>query len=324
MPQACGSAGWMSVCLPVAVAIAAAWLAVLMVALVAIGQRQFKWRSIHRCYWCASALSAVFVAMLAAGLGASIHVIEAAVAGSMLGAWRARGCNLPRRPWLAALLGSAMGFAVVSIGVAHYLSAALRANTERIELYAAVFIGALIFATSSVAFCKLRGTLRLATVARPGHHIVNLFAMLLCGWLGYSFVTEQAPPAGLAALLAMSALAAAMGAHLTLSRGYAGGHSGGHADTAEGDACALHIHAFAARSDGLIAVTLAGERGWLSDIEWHGGDEPAWVLRDAGPRAMRTSAYAHRRGLRDGRRGNGRQRECTLRQPAPVTTRRSS
>jgi NAD(P) transhydrogenase subunit beta len=322
MPQACGSAVWISVGLPLAVAMAAALVAVLTVALAAIGQRQFRWRSMHRPYWCAGALSAVLVAMLAAGLGASVNVIDAAVAGTALGAWRARGCNLTRRPGLVALLGSGLGFAVVSVGVARYLSTALstaaRANIERIELYAVVFIGALIFATSSIAFCKLRGTLRLDAVARPGHHIVNLFAMLLCGWLGYGFVTEQAQPVGLAALLAMSALAAAMGAHLMVSRGY----SGGLAHAADGDGCTLHMHAFAARSDGLIAGKPVGERGLLSDLEWHGGEEPGWTLRDAEPGVMRTSAYPHRRGLRDSRRGNGRQRECAHRRPAHFTTRR--
>jgi NAD(P) transhydrogenase subunit beta len=311
----------MSACLPLAVAIAAAWVAVLTVALAAIGQRQFRWRSMHRPYWCAGALSVLLVTMLAAGLGASIGVIVAAVAGSALGAWCARGCNSTRRPAVVALLGSVMGFAVVSVGVARYLSVAAHANTERIELYAAVFIGALIFAASAIAFCKLRGALQLEAVARPGHHLVNLFAMLLCGWLGYSFVTEQAQPVGLAALLAMSALAAAMGAHLMVSRGY----SSGHGDVSESEACTLHLQAFAARSDGLIAARLAGERGLLSSIEWHGGDEPAWTLRDAEPGVMRTSAcsYSHRRGLRDGRRANGRQRECARRRPAHFTTRRS-
>ncbi|MFT4069900.1 NAD(P)(+) transhydrogenase (Re/Si-specific) subunit beta [Paraburkholderia sp.] len=318
MPQASGSAVWMSVLCPLAVAISAAWVAVLTVALAAIGQRQFKWRSMHRPYWCAGALSAVLVAMLAAGLGASANVIDAAVAGTALGAWRVHGRDLTRRPGLVALLGSGMGLAVVSVGVARYLSAAARENTERIELYAAVFIGALIFATSSIAFCKLRGALQRDAVARPGHHIVNLFALLLCVWLGYGFVTEQAQPFGLAALLAMSALASAMGAHLMTSRGYPGGH----APAANGDSCTLHMHAFAARSDGLIAGKPVGERDLLSSLEWHGGEEPMWALRDVEPGVMRTSAYPHRRGSRDSRRGNGRQRECARGRPAHFTTRR--
>ncbi|WP_233836160.1 NAD(P)(+) transhydrogenase (Re/Si-specific) subunit beta [Paraburkholderia sp. ZP32-5] len=320
MPQAGGSAVWMSVGVPLAAAMAAASVAVLTAALAAIGQRQFSWRSMQRPYWCAGVLSSVLVAMLAAGLGASLNVIDAAVAGSALGAWRARGCDLTRRPGLVALLGSGMGLAVVSVGVARYLSVVARANTERIELYAAVFIGALIFAASAIAFCKLRGALQLEAVARPGHHVVNLFAVLLCGWLGYGFVTEQAQPVGLAALLAMSALAAAMGVHLMVSRGGVG--EAVHATV--GDGCTLHIHAFAARSDGLSAGKLVGERGLLSNLEWHGGEEPAWTLRDAESGIVRTSAYPHRRGLGlgDGRRGNGRQRECTRRRPAHLTTRR--
>ncbi|SMG61383.1 NAD(P)(+) transhydrogenase (Re/Si-specific) subunit beta [Paraburkholderia susongensis] len=314
MPQACERTVWMGVLFSLAVAVAAALVAVLMVALVALGHRQFKWHSGRRPYWCALALSAVLAGMFAAGLGASSMVVDAAMAGAVFGAWRVRECNLTRWPGLVALLGSGMGLAVVSGGIARYLSAAARENSERVELYAAVFIGALIFATSAIAFCKLRGALQSDAVARPGHHLVNLLAMLLCGWLGYGFVTEQAQPFGLAALLAMSALASAMGAHLMISREYSGSHA-----AANDDGCTLHVHAFAARSDGLSVI----RRDLLSSIEWHGGEEQTWALRDVASGVVRASAYSHRRGLHDGRRAESREcvRECTRRRLVHFMTR---
>jgi NAD(P) transhydrogenase subunit beta len=165
-------------------------------------------------------------------------------------------------------------------GFACYLSAAAQANVERIELYAAVFIGALVFATSAIAFCKLRGVLDLSTVALPGHGIVNVLALLLCGWLGYGFVTEQAQPFGLAALLAMSVLAVALGTHLMTSREYS---------TNVRDS---HCHAFAGRCDGFALE----RRGLLARIEWHGGEEQVWALREITPGMVRAAAYRHRRG----------------------------
>lgn len=281
MPQACGSTVWMDLLMLLAVTVAAALVAVLTLALAALGRRLSGWRSAHR------------------------HSFV-------------RGRDLTRRPRIVALLGSGIGLAVASIGVARYLSAAARENTERIELFAAVLIGALIFATSAIAFCKLRGALQFEAVAGPGHHVVNLSALLLCGWLGYSFVTEQAQPFGLAALLATGALAVAMGAHLMLSREY----SGDPAHAANRDSCALRMRPFAARSEGVVT----GKPGLLANLEWHGGDEQMWALRDVVPAMMRVSAYADRRGVRDGRHGNGRQRECarlcTHKRPVHFTTRR--
>jgi NAD(P) transhydrogenase subunit beta len=204
---------------------------------------------------------------------------------------------MTRRPRLAALLGSAVGFAVMLGGFSRYLSAASQANVERIELYAAVFIGALLFATSAIAFCKLHGRLNLGATAHPGHGVVNVVALLLCGWLGYGFVTEQAQPFGLAALLAMSVLAAALGTHLMISREYARDRG-------------LHAHAFAGHCQGLAVE----QRGLLARIEWHGGDEQAWTLREITPNRVRAAAYRHRRGWHNTRgvsaqnRGSARQR----------------
>jgi len=212
-----------------------------------------------------------------------------------------------RRPGLVALLGSAIGLAVMLGGFAGYLfatrtatgTATSQANVERIELYAAVFIGALVFATSAIAFCKMRGTLDLSAAAHPGHGIVNVSALLLCGWLGYGFVTEQAPPFGLAALLAMSVLAAALGTHLMISHEY----------WKDRDS---NTHAFAGHCRGLAFE----RRGLLARIEWHGGEEQAWALREITPGMVRAAAYRHRRGwhcsgnMGAQRRGSVRQRSA--------------
>ena len=190
-----------------------------------------------------------------------------------------------RWPRLVALLGSVIGLAVMLGGFACYLSAsasataASQANVVRMELYAAVFIGALVFATSAIAFCKMHGTLDVKATAHPGHGVVNVSAMLLCGWLGYAFVTEHAQPFGLAALLAMSVLAAALGTHLMISREYSKVRDS-------------HAHAFAGHCDRLVFE----RRGLLARIEWHGGEEQAWALRDKTPGTVRAAAYRHRRG----------------------------
>jgi NAD(P) transhydrogenase subunit beta len=281
MPPAGGSAVWMDLSLLLAVSVAAASVVVLTVALAALGRRLSGWYSTHR------------------------HTLS-------------RERDLKRGPMMGALLGSGFGVALTAIGVARYLLSTTRASTERIGLYAAVLFGALIFSLCAIALCKLRGALQIEAVARPGHHVVNLVALLLCAWLGYSFVTEQAQPGGLAALLASASLAVAMGAHLMLSREYAGDA----AHAANRDSCSLRLHAVAARTDGFAI----GKPGLLANLEWQGGEEQMWALREVEPVMMRVSAYANRRGLRDGRRGNIRQRDCARKcaheRPVHLTGRR--
>lgn len=302
MPLAYDSTVWCSLAVVLA--------SVLAVALAAVGQLSLERRPKRRPDWHAGALAVALAGLFAAGMGASNGVVGAAVAGAVLGAWLVRRRNLTRRPRLVALLGSSMGLAVMSGGFARYLSSAAQANVERVELYVAVFIGALIFATSAIAFCKLRGALQLGAAVRPGHGIVNLLALLLCGWLGYGFVTEHAQPFGLAALLAMSALACAMGVHRMLSREYSSGHEHGH-DSSE--------LAFAARCHSLTM----GKRGLLARIEWHGGEDQAWTLRDVAQGKVRTAAYPHRRNGSHGVNAERRQRACAGHRPARATTRRT-
>jgi NAD(P) transhydrogenase subunit beta len=282
----------------------------LAVTLAAVGQLPLERRSARRPYWHAGALAAALAGLFAAGMGASSGVVGASVAGAALGAWLVRRRNLTKRPRLVALLGSSMGLAVVSGGFARYLSSVAQANGERIELYAAVFIGALIFATSAIAFCKLRGVLQPGAVARPGHSIVSLLALLLCGWLGYGFVTEQAQPFGLAALLAMSALASAMGVHLMISREYSNARDHGR------DSRAL---SFAARCHSLTTA----KRGLLACVEWRGGEEQAWTLRERVPRKLHMAVCPHRRGGYNNGNVSGEKRECVRHRSTQATTRRS-
>jgi NAD(P) transhydrogenase subunit beta len=206
---------------------------------------------------------------------------------------------MTQRSRLVALFGGAMGLALMLGGFARYLSAASQASVERIELYAAIFIGALVFATSAIALCKMRGTLDQSAATHPGHGIVNLSALLLCGWLGYGFVTEQAQPFGLAALLAMSVLAAALGIHLMISREFS--------HDRDRDS---RTHVFAGHCQSLAIE----QRGLLARIEWHGGEEQAWALREITPVRARAAAYRYRRGWHDTgnmgtlKRGSVRQR----------------
>lgn len=226
-------------------------------------------------------------------LTATLAGLLACALGSVLAAL-VRRRNLARQPALVALVASGMGLAIVVVGVARYLSppSSSEAVFERIELCMAVFAGALIFATSAIAFCKLRGVLPLRVAARRGHDIVNVAAFLLCGWLGYGFATEAVQPFGLAALLAISALASSIGVHAMLSREYSErSERPGYSEFCE---CPnVHAHAHAARGVRSTAVAL----DWRYDVQPEDMRE-AWETG-----MVRAAAYRHRRGWHNS--GNG-------------------
>ena len=228
--------------------------------------------------------STVWLGMLVSLTAACAALLACALGPMLAGASVVRRRNLTRRPALAALLASGMGLSVVSVGVARYLSPGNQANLaipERIELYAAVFAGALIFATSAIAFCKLRGLLPLRATARRGHDIVNAVALLLCGWLGYGFVTEAAQPFGLTALLGMSALASSIGVHVMMSREYSKKHAKTHAKT----------HAYGARAD--------------MPMKWREDAEEVSPMRGM----VRAAAYRHGRRWHNSDSNGSRQRD---------------
>ncbi|SIT45348.1 NAD(P) transhydrogenase beta subunit [Paraburkholderia ribeironis] len=320
MLQTSDSTAWMGMFFALAVGFAVALVSALTVAFAALGRRQLQRRSMPRRYSHAGALAAVLAGLLAACMGESGDVVGASMVGAIVGAWLVRGCELARRPRVVALLGSGMGLVAMSGGVARYLSTAASSNAEHIGLYVglylAVFIGALVFAACAIVFCQLCGALQFKPVAGPGHRVVNLSAILLCGWLGYGFVTGQAQPFGLAALLSMSALACAMGVHLMVSREYSICH-------------AAICHGVSCHGDAHIRTHLAiSRRGLLARIEWHGGEEQTWALRDAAPGTVRTATDRYRRGWHNSRSVATRRRECVRsvrsvrNRPVHLTTRR--
>lgn len=245
--------------------------------------------------WRAAALAATVSGVFAAGLGAGVADICAAVAGAVAGAQFVRRRNLARRAARVALVASGMGLSIVVAGVARYLSplsslpSSIEAIFERIELCTAVFAGALMFATSAIAFCKLRGVLPLRVTARRGHDIVNVAAFLLCGWLGYGFATEAVQPFGLAALLAISALASSIGVHAMLSREYSE-----YSEYSAFCECPnVHAHAHAAGGVRSTAVAMDGRH-----------DAQPEDMREAWEVGMvRAAAYRRRRGWHNS--GNG-------------------
>ena len=139
--------------------------------------------------------------------------------GAAIGLWRARVVEMTQMPELVAILHSFVGLAAVLVGFNSYfteegLEGSL-ATIHSVEVFLGVFIGAVTFTGSVVAFLKLSARIKSSPLMLPGRHLMNLVALLVSGGLLGWFVASHS----MVPLLLMTAIALAFGWHLVASIG---------------------------------------------------------------------------------------------------------
>ena len=94
-------------------------------------------------------------------------------------------------PELVALLHSFVGLAAVLVGFATYFdqSGSHHGSVFLWEVFIDIFIGAITFTGSIIAFLKLKGTLSGKPLLLPARHFLNLAMVVGSFILGYMFVT---------------------------------------------------------------------------------------------------------------------------------------
>jgi len=153
-------------------------------------------------------------------------VILAMVIGAAIGLWRARVVAMTGMPELIAILHSFVGLAAVLVGWNGYLEVEAKGDTQteitgsllnvhHAEVFIGIFIGAVTFTGSIVAFLKLSGRVRSRPLMLPGKNALNLGALAAFAVLTGVFVAH--PDLGLP--IAMTAVALALGWHLVASIG---------------------------------------------------------------------------------------------------------
>ncbi|MGY1753591.1 Re/Si-specific NAD(P)(+) transhydrogenase subunit beta [Blastococcus sp. SYSU D01042] len=159
------------------------------------------------------------------GTGAVLLAV-AVVIGAAIGLWRAAKVEMTGMPELIAILHSFVGLAAVLVGWNGYLSveADLENQTEVSadllgihsgEVAIGVFIGAVTFTGSIVAFLKLSARIKSNPLVLPGKNWLNLGALAAFAVLTVVFVAEPNLPV----LAVLTALALALGWHLVASIG---------------------------------------------------------------------------------------------------------
>jgi NAD(P) transhydrogenase subunit beta len=140
--------------------------------------------------------------------------------GAAVGAMLAARVAMTSMPELVAILHSFVGAAAVLVGIANYLEPSADASdaVHGVEIVVGVFIGAVTFTGSVIAFGKLRGALGSKPLLLSGRHVLNALMALAC--VASTVVFLRAPaPAGLVPLLVVAGVASVLGAHLVLAIG---------------------------------------------------------------------------------------------------------
>ncbi|CAM3934898.1 NAD(P) transhydrogenase subunit beta [Vibrio aerogenes CECT 7868] len=166
----------------------------------------------------AIALIATIFAPDTSGFG---WIIVAMVIGASIGIYYAKKVEMTQMPELVAILHSFVGMAAVLVGFNSYLdSPEVATHAEHVihlvEIFLGVFIGAVTFTGSIVAFGKLRGVISSSPLNIPHKHKWNLAAVVVSALLLIYFVQVDGSAF---ALLIMTLIAFVFGYHLVASIG---------------------------------------------------------------------------------------------------------
>nr|WP_303803698.1 Re/Si-specific NAD(P)(+) transhydrogenase subunit beta [Snodgrassella alvi] len=163
------------------------------------------------------ALIATVFSKDAQGLG---WVIIAMIIGGAVGLYQAKKVEMTQMPELIAMLHSFVGLAAVLVGFNSYIypiDVDIDMHTiHLVEVYLGVFIGAVTFSGSLVAWGKLNGKIASKPLQLPNRHMLNLAALLLSLLLMFWFVGADGSTF---ALVVMTIIALAFGYHLVASIG---------------------------------------------------------------------------------------------------------
>ena len=152
------------------------------------------------------------------GLG---WIMLAMAAGAAVGVYKAKKVEMTQMPELIALLHSFVGLTAVLVGFNSFIQSDMLENPDMetvhlIEVFLGVFIGAVTFTGSIVAWGKLKGKISGKPMMLPHKHLLNLAALIVSFILLIIFV---AAGGSWFCLILMTIIALAFGWHLVASIG---------------------------------------------------------------------------------------------------------
>lgn len=163
---------------------------------------------------------ALFATVFSEQSSGLIWVIIAMAAGAFIGITKAKKVEMTEMPELIALLHSFVGLAAVLVGFNSFIEPGNVApdmhTIHLVEVFLGIFIGAVTFTGSIVAFGKLNGKISSKPLQLPAKHKLNLAALAVSFILLLVFVSADG---SWFALIVMTLIALAFGWHLVASIG---------------------------------------------------------------------------------------------------------
>ncbi|MGP1956516.1 MAG: Re/Si-specific NAD(P)(+) transhydrogenase subunit beta [Arsenophonus sp. NC-PE1-MAG3] len=173
-------------------------------------------------------ITGMVIALIATILGPDSHnvgwMIIAMIIGGLIGLHLANKVAMTEIPELVAILHSFVGLSAVLVGFNNFISydVLLNRRMENIyltEIFLSIFIGAVTFTGSIVAYGKLCGKIATKPLIIPNRHKINLLALLISFILLFIFVKSTATGLQIFILLIMTIIALAFSWHLVSSIG---------------------------------------------------------------------------------------------------------
>ena len=150
-----------------------------------------------------------------------LSIAIAMAIGGLIGLRLALKVEMTEMPELVAILHSFVGLAAVFVGYNSYLDHAelsgAMLNIHLTEIYLGIYIGAITFTGSVIAFGKLRGILKSKPLTLPGRHKLNFIGGVVCFVMLVMFI--QGGGENITYLLIMTGIALLFGMHLVAAIG---------------------------------------------------------------------------------------------------------
>lgn len=167
---------------------------------------------------------AIIATVLGEGVAGQVYIIVAIAIASVIGLMLARKVEMTAMPQLVAILHSFVGLAAVLVGFGSYLDPHTHTLTgaahtiHLVEVFVGIFIGAITFTGSIVAWGKLDGKVPSKPWSFKGLQTMNLVLLVICTILGVLYCKADGI-SGMLYLGIMTAIASFIGVVLVMAIG---------------------------------------------------------------------------------------------------------
>jgi NAD(P) transhydrogenase subunit beta len=140
---------------------------------------------------------AILATVFGQGVAGQIYIVVAIAIASVIGLLLARKVEMTSMPQLVAILHSFVGLAAVLVGFGSYLDPKTQSLTgaahtiHLVEVFVGIFIGAITFTGSIIAWGKLDGKVPSKPWSFKGLQTMNLILLLISVVLGVFFAKQK-------------------------------------------------------------------------------------------------------------------------------------